>query len=123
MKSPIEPTVGRVVLLWPNGESLKVIKRDVDGNIPIVGYEQQDTESQSFAATIACVVNECTGHIALSFVDHNGDHGSMKYVEYAELDNESTHPAPGNAYWTWMPYQLKKNLEEQKTEALAAKTD
>lgn len=78
----IKPTVGRVVLYWPQK--------------PI----EQPRRDQPYAATIAYVWGDRL--VNLSYVDHNGSHGNATSVTLLQDDDE---PYPCDRCAEWMPFQ------------------
>ena len=103
MSSSITPTIGRKVWLW-------VPKNQVPA-------EAIQSPLQAFDATIIFV--HPNGEVNVSFFDHCGGLGGVHEVELLDPKPEDQHPEGGQAYATWMPYQVnqaKQQFAEAKSE-------
>lgn len=98
----IQPTVGRVVWFWPDGE-------------------REDIAWQPYRADICFVHDE--RKINISGNDHNGHPFEVQEVQLVQEEDIK----PSSCYCTWMPYQVgqaKRHAEENKpvdpTQAVSA---
>lgn len=103
MGTVIKPTIGRVVLLVPNGDHRLSHLCCVEG--------------EPFAATVA-YVNPDDGRVNLSVSDHIGQHFALPGVPLIQADE--TEPAEGVAFCHWMPYQIGQAAKTEEAEAKAA---
>lgn len=84
----IEPTVGRIVHYYRNG----------DKGAPVPNYHE---------GPCAALVTEVHSDrmVNLAVFDWNGNPHSVTSITLVQPDDEL--PAPGEHYCTWMPYQIK----------------
>lgn len=95
--SVIKPTVGRVVLFWPQGRA------------------DRDAGGQPCAATVAYVHSDRM--VNLGYVNHNGDAAGATSVKLLQPGD----PIPDvDRFCEWMPYQVG---QAQKAEELQRKLD